>query len=375
MGRVEPEMKSARGNEVTARSPRVAAAPARDARAPERADTGVQAAGQAVSLPHTDRFFEIRLESIGGLGAHAAGQVLGTAAVLRMGLNGAHFSSYGSEKKGSLVRSFVRLGPADRPIRNSAPVETPDAIVVFHAALLRSPATVAGLRKDGAFIYNAPPGVVPAELAALPRTARVIRVNALGIAMEEKSRPNAVLLGTLSGAFPFLGTERILEALSEEFSGRHPEAVASNERAFRRGATEFEILADVGRVEGDLPAARAEPAWGYETQPVGGIVPEPGNMVWNDLTASRTGLMPVLDRDKCIHCGLCDLVCPDYCLTWGDGEEGGKYERELMGVDYRYCKGCLRCVESCPTGALTKETETAGLADRLRVPLFPDLIP
>jgi pyruvate ferredoxin oxidoreductase gamma subunit len=124
-----------------------------------------------------------------------------------------------------------------------------------------------------------------------------------------------------------------------------------------------------------LPVARAEPAWGYETQPVGGIIPEPGNMVWNDLSASRTGWLPVLEREKCIHCGLCDLVCPDYCLTWGDGEEGGKFERELMGVDYRYCKGCLRCVESCPTGALAKEKETPGLADRLRVPLFPDLIP
>ena len=335
----------------------------------------VRAAGPTVSLPHPDRFFEVRFESIGGLGAHAAGQVLATAAVLRMGLNGAHFSSYGSEKKGSLVRSFVRLGPADRPIRTSAPVEAPDAIVVFHAALLRNPATYAGLLRDGTFIYNAPPGPVPQELVALPRSARVIRVSALGIAMEEKSRPNAVLLGTLSGAFPFLGTARILEALSEEFSGRHPEAVASNERAFRRGAAEFEILPDIGRAEGDLPATRAEPAWGYETQPVGGIVPEPGNMVWNDLSASRTGLMPVLDRDKCIHCGLCDLVCPDYCLAWGEGEEGGKYERELMGVDYRYCKGCLRCVESCPTGALSKETETEGLADRLRVPLFPDLIP
>ncbi len=52
----------------------------------------------------------------------------------------------------------------------------------------------------------------------------------------------------------------------------------------------------------------------------------------------------------------------------------GKFERELMGVDYRYCKGCLRCVESCPASALTKKTETPGLADRLRVPLFPDLI-
>ena len=112
-----------------------------------RARSGGEPLGQAVPLPHADRFFEIRFESIGGLGAHAAGQVLATAAVLRMGLNGAHFSSYGSEKKGSLVRSFVRLGPADRPIRTSAPVETPDAIVVFHAALLRNPATFAGLRQ------------------------------------------------------------------------------------------------------------------------------------------------------------------------------------------------------------------------------------
>ena len=338
------------------------------------AGPGGQPVKKVTLLPHPSQFFEIRFESIGGLGAHAAGQVLATAAVLRIGLNAAHFSSYGSEKKGSLVRSFVRLGPVDRPIRTSAPVEVPDAIVVFHAALLRNPATLAGLVRDGTFIYNAPPGPVPKELAALPKTARVIRVDALGIAMQEKSRPNAVLLGTLCGAYPFLDTVQILEALSEEFAGRHPEAVASNERAFRRGAAEFETLEGVGCAEGDLPPARSEPEWGYETQPIGGIVPEPGNMAWNDLSMSRTGWLPVLDREKCIHCGVCDLVCPDYCLAWGDGEEGGKFERELMGVDYRYCKGCLRCVESCPTGALAKETETPGLADRLRVPLFPDLI-
>ncbi|HET9232910.1 MAG TPA: 2-oxoacid:acceptor oxidoreductase family protein, partial [Candidatus Eisenbacteria bacterium] len=70
-------------------------------------NNGVLATGQALA----DRFFELRFESIGGLGAHAAGQILASAAVLKMGMNGSHFSSYGSEKKGSLVRSFVRLGP------------------------------------------------------------------------------------------------------------------------------------------------------------------------------------------------------------------------------------------------------------------------
>jgi pyruvate ferredoxin oxidoreductase gamma subunit len=327
-----------------------------------------------VSLPHPDRFFEIRCESIGGLGAHAAGQVLATAAVLRMGLNGAHFSSYGSEKKGSPVRSFVRLGPADRPVRTSAPVETPDGIVVFHAALLRNPTTFAGLRRDGTLIYNAPAGPVAEQLGALPRTARVIRVDALGIAVQENSRPNAVLLGTLCAVYPFLRADEVLEALSEEFAGRHPEAVASNARAFRRGAAEFEVYEGVGQAEGDLPIARTEPVWGYETQPIGGVIPEAGNTVWNDLSMSRTGWMPVLDREACIHCGTCDLVCPDLCLVWGDGEEGSAFERQLLGIDYRYCKGCLRCVESCPSGALTKQPETPGLADRLRVPLFPALI-
>jgi len=329
---------------------------------------------RAVSLPDTGRFFEIRFESIGGLGAHAAGQVLATAAVLRMGLNGAHFSSYGSEKKGSVVRSFVRLGPSERPIRTSAPVETPDAIVVFHTALLHNPATWAGLIRDGTFIYNASPGLIPAELAALPRSARVIRIDALGISIEEKSRPNAVLLGALCGALPFLERDIVLEALSEEFAGKHPEAVATNERAFRRGAAEFELLDDVGHAAGDLPAVRPEPTWGYATQPPGGIITTPGNMAWNDLSVSRTGWLPMLDPAKCIHCGVCDLVCPDYCLAWGAGEEGGKYERMLMGIDYRYCKGCLRCVESCPSGALTRHAETPGLAERARVPLFPGLI-
>ena len=318
-------------------------------------------------------FFEIRLESIGGLGAHAAGQVLASAGVLRLGMNGAHFSSYGSEKKGSPVRSYVRLGPADRPIRTSAPVETPDVVVVFHEVLLRQPAALAGLRADGTLIYTAPPGEPPAALARLPKTARAIRVDALAIAMAEKSRPNAVLLGALCAAYPFLTAEVVLAALSEEFAGRHPEAVAANERAFRRGAAEAETRHDLGRAEGDLPVVRPGPVWGYETAPMGGVLPRPGNTAWNDLSASRTGRLPVLDVEACIHCGLCDLVCPDLCLVWADGGPDGPFRRRLAGVDYRYCKGCLRGVEACPTGALAGAPETPGLADRLRVPLFPEI--
>jgi pyruvate ferredoxin oxidoreductase gamma subunit len=118
---------------------------------------------------------------------------------------------------------------------------------------------------------------------------------------------------------------------------------------------------------------------GYRTAPIGGVIPQPGNTISNDLSTSRTGWMPLFNAAECIHCGLCATVCPDYCLVWthedvpagaGEAGNGGPPRVRLRGVDYQYCKGCMRCIESCPTEALTRVTETPGLADRLRVPLF-----
>jgi pyruvate ferredoxin oxidoreductase gamma subunit len=327
-------------------------------------------------LPDPDRFFEIRFESIGGLGAHAAGQILARAAVLNMELNGSHFSSYGSEKKGSVVRSYVRLGPPDRPIRTSAPIDSPDVIVVFHGALLEQAVTIAGLKNAGVLIFNAAGDGVPETLDRAPAAARIIRIDATNIAIAELSRPNAVLLGTLCAVVPFLDRDIVLQALTEKFKRRNPQAAAANERAFLRGAAEFEELSGVGQAKGDLPIMRPSPVLGYETAPIGGVIPYPGNTISNDLSMSRTGWMPLFDQEKCIHCGLCATVCPDFCLVWTHEHSNGDVPKvRLKGVDYQYCKGCMRCIETCPTEALTRVTETPGLADRLRVPLYAGGVP
>ena len=327
-----------------------------------------------VSLPNGAEFFEIRFESIGGLGAHVAGKIVAAAAVLRMNMNGAHFSSYGSEKKGSVVRSFIRLAPADKAIRTSAPIEEPDVIVVFHSGLLAHPATVSGMKANGILIYAGTEGEIPDGLSCLPKTTRVIRVDAQKIAFEENSRENAVLIGTLAEAVPQLDRQAVLDALASTFSGKSKKIVAANERAFNRGAKEIEVIEDVGQVDGSVPALSTNPVWGYRTAPIGGVLPTPGNTAHNDLHTSRTGWMPVLERDKCIDCGMCDMVCPDLCLVWSTHTgEDGKPLVKLDGIDYQYCKGCMRCVETCSTMAITREAELPGKADELRVPLFPDL--
>ncbi len=126
-----------------------------------------------------DGFFGIRFESIGGLGAHLAGKILAGAGVLRQGLNGAHFSSYGSEKKGTPVKSFVRFCPADRELRNSSPIESPQLVAVFHEALARSIDVAAGLSRkrhadrEHALVPRRDPGDArPALRAPLPCSTR-----------------------------------------------------------------------------------------------------------------------------------------------------------------------------------------------------------
>ena len=46
--------------------------------------------------------------------------------------------------------------------------------------------------------------------------------------------------------------------------------------------------------------------------------------------------------------------------TNGAASEGAA---RLLGIDYRFCKGCLRCIESCPSGALAKEREADWLKE------------
>ena len=84
---------------------------------------------------------------------------------------------------------------------------------------------------------------------------------------------------------------------------------------------------------------------GYETQPIGGMITNPGNSILKDLSISRAGMMPHFHEEKCIHCAACDNVCPDFCFVWEEQpDKKGRPQMFLQGIDYQYCKGCLKCV-------------------------------
>ena len=335
------------------------------------ADSAVVSTGRAsptVPGAGADGFFSIRFESIGGLGAHLAGQILAEAVVLRQGLNGSQFSSYGSEKKGTPVKSFVRFCAPDREIRTSSPVESPQVIAVFHEALAHSQNVAAGLSATGTIIVNtrSTPDEVR-ELLGL-RAGTVTVVDALGIAVEEGTRPNMAMLGAVVRTCPFIDPDAVRETMRETFSRRYAHLVDANIATFDRGYDELR-RATYRAAAGEEPGApaRAAPSFGYLEAPIGGTILDPGNSIVKNMTTSRTGFLPALDLEACVHCGICDIVCPDLCFVWDEEDEAVR----LRGIDYHYCKGCMRCTVACPTGALVELREEEGYADAHRVPLYP----
>lgn len=332
-------------------------------------------------LPVVDEygFYEIRFDSIGGLGAHLAGQIMGEAAAIKMDLNALHFSSYGSEKKGSPIKSFLRFAEGDREIRSCSPVERPQMVAVFHDALLRVPGSLAGLRDKGVLIINSRKSLDELRAFGLPETCYIYLIDALTIAIEEKSRVNTAMMGAVTQASGFLDEKAMLAQLTETFAKKHPSAVKGNEKAFLRGCKELKLVAEPDPNKNGQPDAkpkRVVARFGYKNAPIGGVITQASGTVMKDVSSSREGFLPVFDSEKCVHCGLCDLVCPDQCFVWKLEERGaeGKPPRvKLQGIDYNYCKGCMRCVDSCPSGALIKEKEEEGYAKKHRTPLFPEV--
>jgi pyruvate ferredoxin oxidoreductase gamma subunit len=331
-----------------------------------------------VKLPKVNGlgFFEIRLESIGGLGANLAGKMLAEAGVTGVGLNGVSFSSYGSEKKGSPVKAHIRFCDEITNIRDTSPVERPHVVGIFHESLSKTINVISGIYEDSVVLVNSTKTPDQLKEKMKMRGGTIAVIDATGIALDEKNRANMAMLGALFRLCEFLDAEAMKGIIRKSLEKKYPQAVQPAIRTFDRGYTEVNFQTYTLPIGENMPdfVRFDTPVLGYATQPVGGTITNPGNSILKDLSISRNGMMPHFTEDKCIHCAACDTVCPDFCFVWDEQpDKKGRPQMFLQGIDYQYCKGCLKCVMACPTDALSKEREMEGFADQNRIPHKFDL--
>ena len=346
----------------------------------------VSGVGLKEKLESGKEYYEVRLESIGGLGANLCGKMLGELGVKYLDLNSSSFSSYGSEKTGTPVKGFIRYCNKEKEIRVHSPVVEPDLLVVFHQALLKDKSVWKGCGRETVVIIALEPG--QEEPGCLQKQENIVdrkngeklqRIDTAGckagicygleaqrIAMETHSRINVVMLGAALKVMGIKNIEVGEQICKDTLGKKYPDALKNNLEGIRRGYEEVKRLELSLECEKEETECRQNdtvqeniqyPEWGYQNAPIGGINTRPGSTVVADLSPSRQGYIPIFIKERCINCGLCHSTCPDMVFQFAKGEYKGREMMVNQGLDYYHCKGCLRCVDVCPVNALVRGVE------------------
>lgn len=302
--------------------------------------------------------YRIRFHGRGGQGMKTAGRILGTAFFLA-GFEVQDAPRYGADRRGAPIFAYVRASRS--PIFDRGIIRYPDLIVVADEHLPGMPGAgvLSWIRPQTVFLIHSQ------EQSTLWRERLNLQgpVFTLPRLAEEKLRFRgtacaagaAALIGELDAA-------TLAEAVGEELAPLGPELVAVNLKVAR--AAYDTLSAHQGVVVEGGPASAidyTEPGW--LTLPCEG--PElsaPAIHAAATSELARTGLWrmqrPVIDASRCNRCWwICSTFCPEGAIQVD--------AQRRPHIDYAHCKGCLVCMNQCPTHAITvlPEEEAAALGE------------
>lgn len=290
-------------------------------------------------LPARDElgFCNILLSALGGDGANMAGKLLFKIGLLDFGLDGGYDARYGSEKKGTPTDVSVRFCEIGTPVRQSGPTARPHFLVAFHEDLIAPLELNRGLQPNATCVVNShkPPAAVRPLLQL--HSGTIVCIDATRIAYETGSRLNMPLMAALCHELKF-PDDKIKDVIEHQW----PRAAKANLAAFDaavQGASTDSFPVDGYTL---LPPHVSRGPLGWRNMQNGGTIDAlTHSTIGRDNRVAGRGRVPHFAPEACNSCGICMTVCSDPGgLLWRDGR--------MAGIDERFCKGCMRCVEVCP---------------------------
>jgi len=313
---------------------------------------------------------------------------------------------YDSKKSGSLTTSHLRFGP--EPIRSTYLISRANFIACHQFEFLEKTDVLTAAEPGAVFLLNSPYG--PEEVwPHLPRTIqktilekhlRVYLIDGYKVARENGmgNRINTVMqtcFFAISGVLPREeAIEQIKKAIKKTYGKRGEAVVQKNFAAVdaalahlhelkppEKVSAHFDILpvipnqapAFVRDVLGAMASGHGD-LLPVSALPPGGTFPT-GTAKWEKRNIAQ--FIPVWDKDLCIQCGKCVMVCPhavirakvyDSSLLPGAPEtfksakpkwRGMENDLYTLQVSPEDCTGCQLCVEVCPAKSKTDPTHKA----------------
>jgi pyruvate-ferredoxin/flavodoxin oxidoreductase len=303
---------------------------------------------------------------------------------------------YDSKKSGSMTTSHLRFGPD--PIRSSYLITQASFVACHNFSFLEKFDPVKAAIPGAVFLLNSP---YPATEVwnHLPKTTQreIIRKKIQfyvidGYAVAEKTgmgrRINTIMqtcFFAISGVLPREeAIEQIKHSIQKTYGKRGEAVVAKNFAAVDAAlahlekvevpsavSSDFDLVPSISSkapkfvfdVEGQIAAGNGDDL-PVSAIPAGGAFPT-GTTQWEKRNIALN--IPVWDKDLCIQCGKCVMVCPHACIRskvysaelaekapatfkWArpkwKGMETDHYTLQVAPED---CTGCGVCVQTCPT--------------------------
>ena len=160
---------------------------------------------------------QIRINGRGGQGVVTAAELIAIAAFKR-GKQAQAFPSFGVERTGAPVESFVRID--DKPIITREQVYRPDILIIQDASLLDNADIIAGADKKTIAIINTAKNKTDLKIN-IPQ-ANIYTIDATKIALEiiGKNIVNTVILGVFAKITGLIDLPSLRQAIQKKFSGR-----------------------------------------------------------------------------------------------------------------------------------------------------------
>jgi len=262
---------------------------------------------------------------------------------------------FGAERMGSPTESYARLGKNKNLIRTNTQVYTPNYVGVLDDTLLEDIDVANGMTPGGWLIVNTDMSFDEIKSKISRDDINLAKLDATSLALEVLGRniTNTVILGALVKVSGIFTLDQLKDAIFKTFKASIAE---KNAKVVERAFEKTEML-DLG-FKLDYGADTKKP-WshtglgnpGYKERDLAGVWYTPGGS-----EVVKTGSWGISvaqwNKELCINCQKCFMVCPDLAIIRELGEDG---QYHMAGVDEYHCKGCMNCVLICPKKALTEK--------------------
>ncbi len=287
------------------------------------------------------------------------------------------YFEYDSKKSGGVTVSNLRW--SKKAINAPFYVENPEIVVVTKEEYLQKFHILDNIKDNGILLLNTTKDAqslndyLPNSLKEIIKNKKIkvyyIDASKIAIASHLQGKINKIMEVIILNLLNVKnGFNEVAELIKKTFITKGEEIINNNLNAIKDALANVQELKNITLGSKNLPEpqdifAKINNRLG-NTLSVSELVPfRAGAFPW-DLTKyekrNTAYSVPVWDPQKCIECGMCNIICPHSVIRplvlkdkIGKELTGNKEYNYYLAISEYDCTGCGLCIKNCPTNALS----------------------